>query len=484
MNKSTHIISELKGFFTEKNNGKAIQSIMKVMEHIVVKPRQMGCEKNANCKCTFSQVLDLMVLFPFFALKNAAGYAGSVLGSIFTCKKEMFYRFMSNDDINWRQVGYSIARRLINRIAMRSDSVKSTDPVCIVADDTDFPKTGRHGELLGRIYSHVQNSSILGYKGLFLMRTDGKTQTMLDASLHGEEGKNKQKKQGLTQKQIDARYSKEREQDSRAQKRVDEYFASKLDNLIKMIKRALLEGIRFDYLLVDSWFTCKELVSFIRSRHFGCHMIGMIKMSRTKYGTPNGEMTANTIIASLEKSKSVKYSRKHKFYYASIEVSFAGAPAKLFFYRYGKKGQWNALLSTNTALDAYQAYKIYSMRWSIEVAFHECKSLLNLGKCQCRDFSSQIASMTLVMIQYNILGYVKRYESYETMGGLFKELSAASAELSVTEKIWGIILEIVNTVAGLFSCNQEEVLKTIINDNNNNELRAVMRACQALQLAA
>ena len=32
------------------------------------------------------------------------------------------------------------------------------------------------------------------------------------------------------------------------------------------------------------------------------------------------------------------------------------------------------------------------MRWSIEVAFHECKGLLNLGKCQCRDFASQYAA--------------------------------------------------------------------------------------------
>ena len=40
-----------------------------------------------------------------------------------------------------------------------------------------------------RIHSHVKNISILGFKGLFLARTDGKTQTILDFSLHGEEGK-------------------------------------------------------------------------------------------------------------------------------------------------------------------------------------------------------------------------------------------------------------------------------------------------------
>ena len=31
-----------------------------------------------------------------------------------------------------------------------------------------------------RIHSHVKNIGILGFKGLFLARTDGKTQTILD----------------------------------------------------------------------------------------------------------------------------------------------------------------------------------------------------------------------------------------------------------------------------------------------------------------
>lgn len=165
---------------------------------------------------------------------------------------------------------YSFSRRLLRRIAMRGDSVNSKDPRCLIADDTDFPKTGRKGELLGRIFSHVKHASILGYKGLFLLFTDGKTQTFVDFTLKGEMGKKPAKPQGLSQKQFDARYGKERDTDSRAAKRSEEYFQSKMDNLIRMVKRAILEGIRFDYLLVDNWFTCKELVKFVRSRHIGC----------------------------------------------------------------------------------------------------------------------------------------------------------------------------------------------------------------------
>lgn len=52
------------------------------------------------------------------------------------------------------------------------------------------------------------------------------------------------------------------------------------------------------------------------------------------------------------------------------------------------------------------------------------KGLLNLGKCQYVDFAGQVAALSLCMIQYNILGSVKRFESYETIGGLFAELTA------------------------------------------------------------
>ena len=44
---------------------------------------------------------------------------------------------------------------------------------------------------IGRIHSHVKNISILGFKGLFLARIDGKTQTILDFSLHGEDAKHR-----------------------------------------------------------------------------------------------------------------------------------------------------------------------------------------------------------------------------------------------------------------------------------------------------
>ena len=49
---------------------------MRVMECIKIRPDQIGTEKKENCKFTNVQVLNLLVLFPFFVVRNAYRYSG------------------------------------------------------------------------------------------------------------------------------------------------------------------------------------------------------------------------------------------------------------------------------------------------------------------------------------------------------------------------------------------------------------------------
>ena len=95
---------------------------MNVISHTKLNQRQMDFAKAANCKFTAGQVLEMMVLFPFFAVKNGYNFSKSILGQLFACQKDMFYRFLANGDINWRQIVYSFNRKLLGRIARRSDS--------------------------------------------------------------------------------------------------------------------------------------------------------------------------------------------------------------------------------------------------------------------------------------------------------------------------------------------------------------------------
>jgi len=461
--KSTNIFSEIKTFFSEKDDTNAINAIMGIAQHLKISEKSLSMESSDNCKFTRLMIFQLLLLFPFFMVKNAFHYSDSILFKVLSCKKDVFYRFISNGSLDWRKILYRINTQLIGKVSVRSDSHSSKDPVCLIVDDTDLPKTGMRIEHIGRIFSHVTHSTILGFKALFLCRTDGKTQTVLDFSLHGEKGSRPDKPFGMTKEQRKKQYSRERKETEAVNDRISEYTQNKIEKAIDMVKRAIAEGIRFDYLLADSWFTCKEIIRFIKSRHIKCHYLGMIKMSGTKYRNGGKLMSARELIKMLQARKAIHYSRRLHCYYGQVEVELCGVRVKLFFCRRSKNADWNGLLTTDTKLDFFEAYHIYSMRWSIEVFFKEGKSLLGMGKSQVRDFAAQIACISISILQYNILGTVKRFTSYETIGGLFREATDGAIQLSVTERIWGILQELVRIIAIAFEIDDERIMDSLIN---------------------
>lgn len=460
--KNTNIFSEISTFFSEKDDSNAISAIMDNARYLKISEKELSLESSDNCKYTRLLIFQLLLLFPFFMINNAFHYSESVLSKYLSCKKDVFYRFLANGSLNWRKILYRINLQLIGKIIVRTDSTTSNDPVCLIVDDSDLPKTGKKIEQIGRIFSHVSHRSIIGFKALFLCRTDGKTQTVLDFSLHGEEGSRPEKPFGMTKEQRQKQYHRERKETEAVKERIDEYTQNKIQKAIEMVKRAIKEGIRFDYLLVDSWFTCTDIVRFIKSRHVRCHFLGMIKMAKTKYLFEGKKKSAKELIKFLQTSKAIRYSRRLHSYYGQVEVELSSVKVKLFFCRRTKSGDWNGMLTTNTKLDFFEAYHIYSMRWSIEVFFKEAKGLLGLGKSQSRDFASQIASVSITVLQYNILGTVKRFHSYETIGGLFHQATDGVVQLSVTERIWGILQEFVSIIAEAFGADDEKVMDTLI----------------------
>lgn len=148
-----------------------------------------------------------------------------------------------------------------------------------------------------------------------------------------------------------------------------------------------------------------------------------------------------------------------------MDAVFAGRKVRLFFYRFGRSEKWRGLLTTNTKFEAMEAYRIYALRWSIEVCFHECKSLLNMGKCQGRDFSEQIAAASIAMIQYNVLAFVKRIEAYETIGGLVREASAQTLEETIAERIGIVIIKVVQSICEVIDIDHKQLIEAIIMDN-------------------
>jgi hypothetical protein len=367
--------------------------------------------------------------------------------------------------IDWRKISYTIFFKILKKVELNSSLNQEHKTRCLIIDDTDLPKTGMKTELIGRVFSHVTQRSCLAFKGLFMGYHDGTSFFALDFSFHGEKGKNKKKQYGLTNKQLKERFSKKRDENSAAFTRKEEYFKSKIDQMLEMIKRAIKQGLRFDYVLVDSWFTCYDLVKLIKTRRIACHLLGMAKMGKTNYLFGNKNLNAKQIIENQRRSKKVKRSKALNCQYSEVLVYFSGIEVKLFFCKTSRKGKWHLLLTTDLSLNFEKAYKIYSTRWSVEVFFKESKQYLGLGKCQSQDFDAQISSTTISMIQFNILSIAKRFTDYESLGVLFRNTKAETIQLAMNERIWLLILEILSDLAEILEIDTESLMKKLISDN-------------------
>ena len=111
-----------------------------------------------------------------------------------------------------------------------------------------------------------------------------------------------------------------------------------------------------------------------------------------------------------------------------------------------------------------KAYEIYAMRWSIEICFKECKQYLNLEGCQAQYFNSQIAHVSICLMQYSLLSIVKRVSSYETLGGLFRDTNADTVENTLYERILLVLREILEEFAEYIGFPNKDMVQKFLSD--------------------
>jgi hypothetical protein len=158
-----YFFSKISTFFRENDDDKAIRTIMDVAKNLKLSATTLDLESRWNCNYTRLQVFELLLLFPFFIVKNAFQYTDSTLAKVVPCKKDVFYRFLEKGAIDWCNLGYRINKQLLRKINLRDDSLNSKDPVCLIIDDSDLPKTGTKIEKMGRIY-WIQRPLSLSYR--------------------------------------------------------------------------------------------------------------------------------------------------------------------------------------------------------------------------------------------------------------------------------------------------------------------------------
>lgn len=386
-----------------------------------------------------------------------------------------FYRLMNNPWMDWRKLLIGFAKQFVFHVKARGDS--ATGPTCFVLDDTDIEKTGKTFEFIGRIFNHVIKGYPLGFKLLLLGFWDGKSLIATDFSLHREKGK--KGNYGLSPKELKLQFRKKRDSKSPGQKRVEELDRKKGEVAVSMLRRAVRNGFMATYVLMDSWFVNDYMIKNVRSIRKGAmHILGMCKLDRRHYVVGKKEMNAHQLITKNERKKS-KYSRKYKSRYIPLVVDYKGVKVRLFFIRYNNANTWTLLLTTDLTLSFVGAIELYQIRWTIEVLFKECKQYLRLGSSQNTDFDGQIADAAITLATYTILSLQKRFGSYETMGGLFRETQQQLLELTLWERLIRVFIKMLVQLTMILNVDIDEIIEKLMqNDQTGRQLLAMLKALE------
>lgn len=406
--------------------------------------------------------------------------------------QDTFYRFLKDGTTDWRGILYYITYQLRHRIEVQDKTdhagEKKRTPVVFIADDSDIEKTSYGAELTSRIFSHARHKYIPGYKHLSLAINDGKTLMNLDTQLMRESKNSKDKPYGMTREQTARQFKGAYGEKAAILDRMSESEDEKPKVLKKMIKRALKNHFRADYFLSDSWFTNKDLVDFCADNNM--YFLGMVKLGKTQYGLIcQGQKdvclySASTIASKLWKGERTNPKKKHHkkfgYYYMECNVWLKDRKVRLILMRKNKNVKWNVLLTSNLELHFEEAYRVYSMRWAIEVSYGDEKGLLGLEDCRERTFAAQVAHETLTCLTYNILALVKRHSAYETIGKLFRCSLEGAVKLSITEMLWGLILEVAQAIAKdeSYALTPDEVIDCLV--KHSETVKTIQDICKRI----
>ena len=425
-----------------KNPSKAVELLSDAFSVIV----DLRCLATLGNKCqgyVRDELFMGLLLSPFINCASVLALAQAKVHDISLAKKDAYYELLNNSNINWRKMLLSFAKSFAKATKMDIDS---EDPKCFILDDTTIEKTGSKIEGISYVFDHGSNSFRLGFKMLTLGFFDGTRTIPLDFTLHSESSKNKKGKLKSWSKKLiklaKNTFKKQRKEGDKGQIRIKELKSSKITEGIKLLKRAVKSGFSAKYVLVDSWFTCKDMLEAVRSMCDGAlHFIGMVKKDARKYDVKNQQYSAKQLIAKRDRTK--RYNRKLRMNYFSVKCTYKGIAVVLFFCKLARQKEYRIIMTTDNSLKINELIKIYQIRWSIEVLFRDAKQNLYLGKTQSNDFDAQIAGATLAMMRYILISQAIRGSYFVTVGGLFREVSEKLLARTQVAETWDLFISFI-----------------------------------------
>jgi len=102
---------------------------------------------------------------------------------------------------------------------------------------------------------------------------------------------------------------------------------------------------------------------------------------------------------------------------------------------------------------------------NIFLAVENAKQYLQLGKCQCNNFDSQIGSATLAMMQYIMLLLYKQMHYGQSLGSIFDLLGTQAQQENITRYLTELFWDIVNKIGKVLDIDCIKLFEEIIRDH-------------------
>ena len=435
---------------------KPIQEVQKVLQthnysinNIIFEVMKTFKFKTLCCRVGFqkqdgysaSEIINLILILPLMLLNSVHALYKSEFQKVTAMKKDAIYRLKNNEKMPWRALLCVVAKQFQKLVNTEN---APADNSAFILDDTLAAKTGRRMEQISIVHDHAgkgKNSYTRGFKNLTLGLFDGKSFTPLDFSLHREKPLKKAKHRK-------EQFNKERDPKSAGAKRVRECNVNKITNSLNMLRRAIKQGFRAQYIMVDSWFSSKEFISTVRQlAQKSMHVICGVRKDKRHYLYNGNSLNAKQLLKTLKKEGAEKRCRKRNTRYFEVIVTYEDiGKVKLYFCRFPYQKDWRLFLSTDTSLTLLEMLETYAIRWSIEVFFKEAKQHLKLSTCQSRDFDAQIAHVSCCYLLYIFLAYFRRINDYESLGGIFQQIKDDLVEKNIAARLWEMFEELLQII--------------------------------------
>lgn len=456
-NKGIQNISELEDIATDDFH--ILDALNRVIDRFNMSAISRAFNQIKSRGINANDLFKVIFMFPFLSINNVNCLFASGLNQEVVGKKDTYYRFLNNPNIPWR----NIMRYFTNQFFKQANIYQSHDAYeekkCFIVDDSLIPKSGKKIEFIGKVFDHCRHQYRLGFKFLVLGCWDGKNFIPIDYSLHFEQGKNS--KRGLTNKELNCQFYKNRPSSCFSNERIGELSQSKIDIALSMIKRALRIKLSISYVLADSWFVSEKFMLQIKKMKLD--MIGLMKSNR--YVIIGAKAFMLNKLPEL-KRKNIKNCKKFKCQYIPLQVTYKGLELKIFLIRMNGQSRWKTLVTTDTKLSFVKTMKLYQIRWTIEVFFKDAKQYLGLQDCHANDFDAHIAHYSLVCMEFTALSLIKRIEGYTTIGNLLLNLKDRIIEQTIIKKIWLLVDQLYNDFLAHLGVEWDLFMALIINDNN------------------